>query len=307
MALSLRRNTTNEYVGLDVDGPYLAAAELANGQLRRACSRDLEPGVVEDGEVRDVDGLSDVLKDFFKSESLPRRVRLGVANQQIVVRHIEMPKIDDKGERDAAVRFQTAEAVAMPLEDAVVDYQVVGETQSADGHPRSRVLVVAARKAMVLRLIEAVRGAGLKPDGIDLSAFAVLRTLAERQSEDGHARVYCHLGGVANLAVARGSTCLFTRPLATRWEEDGGGLEALTEEMRLSIDHYRAQAEAPLVEQLVVSGPGARDEGLVREMGDFLRLQASVPSPLGRVENGLPASEDPYRHTVSVGLAMESA
>src|SRR2546430_11711514 len=45
--------------------------------------------------------------------------------------------------------FGSAEAIAMPLDEAVLDYQVVGQATSAEGSPRLRVVVVAARQAMI--------------------------------------------------------------------------------------------------------------------------------------------------------------
>jgi type IV pilus assembly protein PilM len=307
MALSLRRNNNDGFVGLDIDGGFVAAAQLGDAGVQRAASRELETGIVRDGEVADADGLAGALKDFFKAEDLPRNVRLGVANQQIVVRHIEMPKIQNEKERDAAIRFQTAEAVAMPLGDAVIDYQVVGETQDEDGAPRSRILVVAARLAMITRLVDAIRAAGLKPEGIDLNAFALVRTLGDAPRPDADARVYCHLGGLANVTVGLGSMCLFTRPLAARWNDEGG-IEALAEEMRLSIEYYRAQADVPPVGDLVLSGPGAGGEGLSDRVAELIGLPTDVAEPLGRLgPNPFPENEDRFRHTVSIGLAMGAA
>ena len=62
-------------------------------------------------------------------------VRLGVANQQIVVRVVELPRIEDEKQRDAAVRFQAAEAIAMPLDEAVLDHQVAGIHRGGRRHP----------------------------------------------------------------------------------------------------------------------------------------------------------------------------
>ena len=56
-----------------------------------------------------------------------------MANQQIVVRVIELPRIEDEKQRDAAVRFQAAEAIAMPLDEAVLDHQLAGYTEAPDG------------------------------------------------------------------------------------------------------------------------------------------------------------------------------
>jgi type IV pilus assembly protein PilM len=305
MAITLRKQTSDGVVGLDIDGGYVAAAQLNGEGVKRAASRALEPDIVRDGEVLSAERLGDALKDFFRDESLPKRVRLGVANQQIVVRHIEMPKIADQSERDAAIRFQTAETVAMPLDEAVIDYQTVGESSADGGVSRERILVVAARKAMILRLTDAVRRAGLKPEGVDLSAFALVRTLAGSSHPDGEARVYCHLGGVANVAVALGSNCLFTRPLTADWEGGDGAVESLAEELRMSIEYYRTQADAPPARELVISGPGSRIEGLAERVGELIGLAAHAADPLGRMSAApFPEDEDPYHHTVSLGLAL---
>src|SRR5438094_465710 len=236
MALRLG-NRAGAPVGLDLDGSYVAAVSIVGGVVEEAASADLPAGLVRDGEVEDVDALSHVLRDFFRANKLGRSVYLGVANQQIAVRSLEIPPIENEQERTAAVRFQASEAVAMPLDEAVLDYQVIGETTSTEGTGLMRVIVVAAREPMIMRLVDAVRGAGLRPEGIDLSAFALMRIVApENEPEPAQARVYCHLAGVTNLAVGVGDTCVFTRPLATVW--DGGSAEftsMLAEEMRLSV------------------------------------------------------------------------
>jgi type IV pilus assembly protein PilM len=309
MALALRKNNNRAPVGLDLDGAFLSAVQTSDAGIERAVSTELAPGVIRDGEVADVAALSDALKDFFKEHQLPKRVRLGVSNQQIVVRQLDLPKIDDEKERAAAVRFQAAEAIAMPLEEVVLDHQVIGETISPEGAARQRVVVVAAREAMIARVVEACKGAGLKAEAIDLDAFALVRALATASAPDDSARVYCHLAGITNLAIALGSSCLFTRPLSTAWDEqDEGVANALAEEIRLSIDFYMAQPEARWVGEVVLSGPGSRRDGLVDELSGLLQLPVSIAEPLGNLDAAkLPVGEDPYRHTVAAGLALGAA
>jgi len=306
MALALRKNNNRAPVGLDLDGAFLSAVQTSDAGIERAVSTELAPGVIRDGEVADVAALSDALKDFFKEHQLPKRVRLGVSNQQIVVRQLDLPKIDDENERAAAVRFQAAEAIAMPLEEVVLDHQVIGETISPEGAARQRVVVVAAREAMIARVVEACKGAGLKAEAIDLDAFALVRALATASAPDDSARVYCHLAGITNLAIALGSSCLFTRPLSTAWDEqDEGVANALAEEIRLSIDFYMAQPEARWVGEVVLSGPGSRRDGLVDELSGLLQLPVQIAEPLGNLDAAkLPMGEDPYRHTVAAGLAL---
>jgi type IV pilus assembly protein PilM len=308
MALALRKNNNRAPVGLDLDGAFLSAVQTSDAGIERAVSTELAPGVIRDGEVADVAALSDALKDFFKEHQLPKRVRLGVSNQQIVVRQLDLPKIDDENERAAAVRFQAAEAIAMPLEEVVLDHQVIGETISPEGAARQRVVVVAAREAMIARVVEACKGAGLKAEAIDLDAFALVRALAGADDESNEsACVYCHLAGVTNLAVAVGSACFFTRPLSTVWDQADAG-SSLADEVRLSIDYYMTQPQAKPVTDVVVSGPGSADDEFVESFGTHLGLPIMVAAPVGNIDSSaLAAGEDPHRYTVAAGLSLGAA
>ena len=309
MSLSLRKNSSGGTVGLDIDGRYLAAAQVESGRVVRGASLELPDGLVRDGEVVDRDGLARALKDFVAEAGLPKSVRLGVTNQQIVVRVVELPRIDDEKQRDAAVRFQAAEAIAMPLDEAVLDHQIAPYTEAPDGSPRMQVVLVAARRSMIEAVLEAAKQAGLKPEGIDLDAFALVRTLAsasETESDDS-ARVYCHLGGVSNLAIAVGTACFFTRPLSAVWDDEDAGAQ-LADEIRLSIDYYMTQAQAKPVGEVVLSGVGSVDDALVESLGIHLGLPTTVAAPLGVLDpSALEGGADPHRLTVAAGLAMGKA
>ena len=295
-------------VGLDLDGDYLAVVVAADGRIHSAMSAELPEGVMNDGEVVDSDGLADVLREIFRSGALPRDVRLGIANQQIVVRQLELPRIDEDKDLETAVRFQAPEAIAMPLNEVVLDFQRVGDGVDAEGNARTNVVVVAARESMIERLVEAVRAAGLRPVGVDLNAFALVRALAA-DAQDDSARVYCHLGAITNLAIAVGRSCLFTRALATRADSEGTvDAFALAEEIRLSIDFYLAQPETRPVREIVISGPRASAPGLHDELAAATGLEVAVAEPLGAYDRAsLPMGEDPRRHTVALGLSLGAA
>ena len=308
MAKSRPNSGPRGSVGLDLDGDYLSVVTVADGRIQSAVSCDLPEGVMHDGEVVDSETLGNVLKEIFRASALPRDVRLGVANQQIVVRQIELPRIEEDKDLEAAVRFQAGEAIAMPLNEVVLDFHRVGDGVDENGSPRTNVVVVAARESMIERLVEAVRSAGLRPVGIDLNAFALVRALAT-EARDDTARVYCHLGAITNLAIAVGSNCLFTRPLATR-ADDAGVIDgfALAEEIRLSIDFYLAQPETRPVREIVLSGPRSSTDGLSEELAAATGLEVVAAEPLGHYDRAsLPAGEDPRRHTVALGLSMGPA
>jgi type IV pilus assembly protein PilM len=175
--------------------------------------------------VVDVDAVSAGLRDLFAREKLPKRVRLAIASQGVAFRIVRLPRIEDPDQLKAAVRFQAQEQIPMPLESAVLDHQVIGAQIDDDGTRHLDVAVVAARRQTVDALLQAARGAGLEPAGIDLAAFGMIRALAGGSARpvgepglgapEGEAFVsatlYCSLGGVTNLAIARDFACLFSR------------------------------------------------------------------------------------------------
>jgi type IV pilus assembly protein PilM len=234
-------------VGLDIEAGSIAATEVrVNGSAELIASAigPLDPGTFQEGEVQDPERLADALKALFGEHKLSKRVRLGVGNQRVVVRTVRLPAIEDPKEMEAAVRFQAQEQMPMPLDQAVLEHQVVGGVPAEEGQaPQIDVIVVAARRDMVSSFVEPIRRAGLEPVGVDLSAFGMIRALAgageqpsgaETPERPTAAVLYCSIGDVTNLAVARGPSCLFTRVSHAGMEAISG---ALASSLALSAEH----------------------------------------------------------------------
>lgn len=206
------RRVGKSVVGLDIEPGYVAAVEPVRPgglAIERAAVAELPDGVVREGDVVDVETLASVLRRLFSENKLGSRVRVGLANQQIVMRTVDLPPLNDEKQLASAIRFQAQEHIPMPLEQAVLEYQSLGIVGTPDG-PRSRIVLVAARRDMVDRMLAALRRAGLRPEGFDLSAFAMIRAL--RRAGDGDVPIaYINVGGTTNLAVATGRICVFTR------------------------------------------------------------------------------------------------
>jgi type IV pilus assembly protein PilM len=177
------------------------------------------------------------------------------------VRTLRLPLIEDEEELDTAVRFQAQDQIPMPLDQAVFDHQVLSK-HGVDGERQMDVLAVAARRDMISGLISAMREAGLQPVGIDVSAFGMIRALNGGAAAPEITTLYCHLGDVTNIAVARGDTCLFTRiapfgvePIAAR----------LAERERMTLDDAREwMLDAGLEEPLDNFGPEREKATAVR-------------------------------------------
>lgn len=233
----------------------------------------------------------------------------------------------------------------MPLDSAVLDFQPL-ELVETEAGMRRRVLLVAARRDMIDRILAAVRGAGLRVEGVDLSAFAMVRALYRKGEAEEHV-LYLSVAGMTNLAMAQGSTCLFTR-------SSGGGLEALAVELAerrgLTLEHARAwlvhvglDRPVELIdgeEDIVTEAREVLVEGIrriaaeVRASLDFqhaqgggglisrvvltgpaiavpgfaeaLGIELGLPVEAGHL-SGAPDDLEPGRLTVAAGLAIEEA
>jgi type IV pilus assembly protein PilM len=307
-------------VGLDVEAGSVAAAEVdADGsrEVTQVAVAPLEGGLIKEGEVVDPEALSEALNSMFAEHKLSKSVRLGVANQRVAVRTLRLPLIEDPQERDTAIRFQAQEHLPMPLDQAVLDHQVISRFSGEDGTRGMEVVAVAARRDMLQTLLAAVRSAGLRPVGIDLSAFALIRALAGEAPDSAAAPdpsaegeylpaiLYCNLGDVTNLAVARGSSCVFTRISPFGVEVIA---QRLAERRTLALDHARqwlvhVGLERPTDEidgdpEVVAATRETLEEGATK-LADELRLslefygaQEGVP-PVQRIVVAGPGSTIP--------------
>jgi type IV pilus assembly protein PilM len=252
-SLKKRRSKDSAVVGLEIEAGSIGAAEVrSNGSAHLAASATaaLPPEAFRDGEVGDPETVAEALRALFAEHKLSKRVRLGIANQRVVVRTLRLPAIDDPDELRAAVNFAAQEQIAMPLEQAVIDHRVVGGVGAIEGQaPQIDVIVVAARRDMIASSLQPLRDAGLEPVGVDLSAFGMIRALGEGVAPQavGEAQpapsavLYCNFGDVTNLAVAKGRSCLFTRVSPVGLEDVAGSLASSTglppEHARMWLSH----------------------------------------------------------------------
>jgi type IV pilus assembly protein PilM len=260
-------------VGLKIGASQLAAARVSNNgvaELQQLARTKLDAGIVVGGELREPELLARALKSFFKEHKLPRRgVRLGVANNRIGVRTLEIAGISDAKQLDNAVRFRAQEVLPIPINEAVLDYQLLDERTDADGKNVKRVLLVVAYRELVDRYVTACNKAGIQLVGIDLEAFALLRSLAAPAEADAVSDAAVVVVSVGHdrttFAVSDGRECAFTRVL-----EWGGG--ALDVAVARVIDTTPSEAE-PFKRALEVDGTRV-PEGLTQDQ--FARVQDAV-------------------------------
>ena len=260
-----------KFIGLKIGASQISAAQVVNNggaHVMQLAQGRLDAGIVVGGELREPEALATALRDFFKKNGLSRQnVRLGISNNRIGVRMFEIGGIDDPKQLTNAIRYRAQEVLPIPIEEAVLDYQILSEYTDGEGHLKRRVLLVVAYRDLVDRYTAACKKAGIKLAGIDLEAFAILRALAplaEGGAEPGSAALVVVSVGHdrTTFAVSDGNACQFTRVL------DWGGA-SLNSGIAKALDLAPSEAE-PIKLSLSLAEPSI-PAGLTSEQAEKVR------------------------------------
>lgn len=239
-------------VGLDLGSYGVRAVELSlgNGQptLERFAQVTLPPGAIRDGEVVDAGAVSAAIRRLWSEGGFKsKRVVVGVANQRVIVRLAEMPTMTES-DLQASLQYEAQELIPIPVDDAILDFQILDDVITKDGDPRMRVLLAAAQRDMVRSHLAAVEGAGLRADVVDVVPFAMVRALASASNpfefDGGAEAVVCIGGGVTNVVVHEQGVPRFVRVLLVGGDDV---TEAIARELDVPLDQaetLKRQADA---------------------------------------------------------------
>ncbi|HEY6674788.1 MAG TPA: type IV pilus assembly protein PilM [Rubrobacteraceae bacterium] len=244
-------------IGVDIDRGSIKAVQLqdsgAGYVLQHVGYHRLPPGVIVDGEVADQNLLASEIREFWDSHSFKgRSITFGVSNQKVVVRLLDFPHMKPEDLQDA-ISFEAQDHIPMPLDEAVLDYVVLGPREERSD--LDRVLVVAAQREMISRYTSAVRAGGLRPEGVDVKALSLTRSTLPDPffGEDGAVLLLDVGAEITNLVVADRGT-----PVLTRFVPVGLG-DFVAAVMELA-DLPEDQAERQALDPRVNLGDGREDE-----------------------------------------------
>jgi type IV pilus assembly protein PilM len=201
-------------IGLDIDRGALKAVQLSEVgggyELRHVGYHRLPPGAVVEGEVADPELLGAEIREFWSTHSFKSRsVILGVANQRVVVRLLNLPRMEE-GDLKSAINFEAQDHIPMSMEQAVLDYVVLGP--QGEGSDLDRILLVAAHREMLEGYTSAVRAGGLRPAGVDVKALSLTRSTQPDTFFEEEATLLLDVGTeISNLVVVQGGGPTLTR------------------------------------------------------------------------------------------------
>jgi type IV pilus assembly protein PilM len=242
----------------------------------------------------------------------------------VIVRQVELRWLA-RGELAASLPFQVQDLLPMPVDQAVLDFFPVEELTDSHGARTLKGLLVAAARETVLANVRAAELAGLTVQAVDLTPFAVLRSLGRQTGAEVETEALIDIGArVTNIVVHSGGVPRFVRilliggqdvtdavaeqlgvPLAQAevLKQQAGrvgveeGLEDVVRsvsrtaqdfvtEVRGSLDYYAASNPNAPVERLVVTGGGSRLEGILDRLAAATRITVTAGDPMGSLRVG---------------------
>ncbi|MBN2248386.1 MAG: type IV pilus assembly protein PilM [Coriobacteriia bacterium] len=218
---SLSIGSSQTSIGLDIGTGHVRVAQVkSTGSgfvLTGYGSVTVPMGAVADGEIVDTGAVSAAIKDLWRhSKVRGKNVSVGVSNQRVIVRLIDLPFME-RGELQSAIQYQAQDYIPMAVEDSILDFQIIGDYMTSADEHMMEVLLVAAHREMIANAVSAVEGAGLKLDQIDVSSFAVVRALMGESDQilpddEGQATAIIHISsGLTNITVVERGVPRFNR------------------------------------------------------------------------------------------------
>src|SRR3954452_23592057 len=282
-------------VGLDVGTSAVRAVELVLGRdqvtLTRFGQVALPPGAVRGGEVVDAPAVAAAIRRLWREAGFrSRTVIVGVGNQRVVVRQADLPAMSDE-DMQSALQFQAADLIPIPIEDAILDFQIVDEFPTSEGD-MVRILLVAAQRDMVRSLLAGLEGGGLSASLVDLVPFALMRALTQpslvQDLEPAAEAIVCVGASITNVVVHQRGVPEFVRMLGVGGDDITQGIanelsvDADTaEDLKRRANPTSADELESRTAQIVI----AQSTLLIEEIRGSLDYYQAQPeaSPIGRI------------------------
>jgi len=332
-------------VGLDIGSHSVKIAELqsqAKGHrlVNWGISTPLAEAIV-DGEIMDRQLVVDAISNLLESRGITaRNVVASVSGRAVIVKKITMNRLS-ADDAQHAVYWEAEQHVPYDINDVSLDFEILGP---APNDPKMmQVLLVAAKKEMVMSFADLIREAGLQPLIVDVDSFATQNALeANYDFSPSDVVATLNVGAeITNINITQGGVPYFTKDLqvgghsfieaaqrkfnlsqteaaaAVRGESGAGfeiaplveqACESLATALERAQAYLRTAAEAGAVTRIMLCGGSALTPGLPEFLNRRFGVPAEIANPLARVayDPGLFAGQDVMRVAplLTVGIGL---
>jgi len=308
-------------VGLDIGSHTIKVVELESQAQKtfRLAQWGISPPLAEaivDGEIMDRQLVTDAISNLLDSRGIAsRQVVAAVSGRAVIVKKITMNRLSPE-DAQQAVYWEAEQHVPYDINDVSLDFEILGP---APNDPKQmQVLLVAAKKDMVLSFGDLIREAGLQPLIVDVDSFAVQNAIeANYEFRPEEVVAILNIGSeITNIDITMGGVPYFTKDLqlggnvfveATQRKfnlsqseaaavvrgESSAGLEVVPviehacEGLAVALEraqaYLRTAGEAGSVTRVMLCGGSALTPGLADFLSRRFGVPAEIANPLARI------------------------
>jgi type IV pilus assembly protein PilM len=173
-------------VAIELGSERINIAQLqkkgAEIKLKYLCSAEVPAGIFEEGRIVNPQELGELISTTLSDNKIKaNHVTTSVPMRESVIRLIPLPaELDDREVRDLILNHEAALYLPYPRDEVDLDYQKLDLVTDEDGLDKVQVMLAATRKEVTDSYIETFQYAGLQVKILEISSFAVLRTIKEQ-------------------------------------------------------------------------------------------------------------------------------
>jgi len=224
------------HIGLDIGRQHIRAVEVDKSKkgvvvVNSGFSDDFGWELDEKIDIKKVSKrVSDFISDNKFSTS---RTILAIKEKDVFMTIVQLPKMSDK-ELKTSIMYEAEQYVPLSLEEVKLDFQKLDLGNFSNSS--INVQLVAAKKDVLSRYIEILKGAKLVPLGLEPEALSLGRAFSTEEVGD-YANVILHIGIDRTLIIVTFKNfVMFTRTLTL-----GGNSFTRSISQALGLDYMQAE------------------------------------------------------------------
>ena len=243
---------SEKYIAIDLGAQSVGAAVFSKGAkdqliLDQFVSEELLADPAADSARLDQTKMS--LGQIAKALKIRKQsVRYALSTQSVFTRFVTLPPLEFD-QIDQIVGFEAQQQIPFPIEEAVWDYQTLGDPDDIE----VEVVLVAIKANELTAINDTVRGNGLETGAVDLAPFALFNAFRYNYPDVDHPVVLIDIGArTTNLIYVEGNK-VFVRSINVGGREI---TQAISKEFDIS---FQEAEERKIQDGFVALGGGFAD------------------------------------------------
>lgn len=345
--MALFGSSKKHYIGLDIGSDSVKAAlvevSAKKSTIHKFVIEKIPNNPLAEGEVIQPEALEPVIANVLKKLKVgKRKINVGLVGSAVMVKKVSIPKVDDNMLSDQ-IRWEAEQYIPFDLGSVNLDYVNLHSSTGGDAETID-VLIVAAQKNHLRKIVSAVEASGLKVGNVDVSGFAVANIFNYNYSDvQDQAIAVLDIGAFfTHFVVVQNGSVIFCRDLpvggsfftqeiqsatevsyfeAERFKLGPEGsmpdvaaqaienaLDAVCDQIQGSFEFFLNTTQGITLSHIFITGGAAKTKGLAQALSRTLELPVDFLDPRRVLDikvGGVEDEEDmALKGAVALGLSL---